>query len=93
MAYIQRSHLLDEVNFCWIYDRTNVLLTSWGDELDVVNEEQMIARHIICQVIDKYQKVKRSKHRAHGHPNFYGAFPRVVVALFYSESSFLQKLF
>ncbi len=37
-----------------------VLLTSWGDELDVV--------------IDKYQEEKGPKHRALGHPAFYGTY-------------------
>ncbi len=51
-----------------------MLLTSWGDELDVVCEEQMIACQFICKVIDKYQEEKGPKHRALGHPAFYGTF-------------------
>ncbi len=43
-----------------------MLLTSWGDELDVVCEEQMIACQFICLVIDKYQEEKGSKNRALG---------------------------
>ncbi len=43
-----------------------MLLTFWGDELDVVCEEQVIACQFICQVIDKYQEEKGSKHKAVG---------------------------
>ncbi len=51
-----------------------MLLTSWGDELDVVCDEQMIACQFICQIIDKYQERKEPKHRALGHPAFYGTY-------------------
>ncbi len=50
-----------------------MLLASWGDVLDVVCKEQMIACQFICQFIDKYQEEKGPKHRALGHSTFYGA--------------------
>ncbi len=50
------------------------MLTSWGDELDVVREEHMIACQFICLVIDKYQEEKGSKHRALGLSAFYGTY-------------------
>ncbi len=68
-------------------------MTSWGDELDVVCEEQMIACQFIGQVIDKYQEGKEPKHRALGYPTFYGTFDLLVVTQYDSESSVFEKLF
>ncbi len=61
------------------------MLTSWGDKLGVACEEQVIACQFICQIIEKYQEEKGSKHRALRHPSFDGTFAWLVVAEFYSK--------
>ncbi len=58
------------MNACWIDDLSSCCCLLSGDELYVVGEEQLIAGQFICQVIDKYQDEKGSKHGALGHIAF-----------------------
>ncbi len=53
----------------------------------------MIAGHLICRVIDKYQELKGSKYRAMRHTTFYDILPKEVAAQIHCKSSVLKRIF
>ncbi len=74
-----RSHLRDQLTACWIAE-----LCSCSCLLEAMSFTS-IGGQFICQVIDKYQEQKGSKHKALRHTVFYDTFAREAAAQFRSR--------